>query len=62
MNNAQKITIGITLLIMFAISFFLDWYGLEELIREGLLPIIFLGGAFFTFFSLRRRRKNKKED
>lgn len=62
MNNAQKITIGVTLLIMFAISLFITWYDLEGLIREGLLPIIFLGGAFFAFFSLRRRRKKKKED
>ena len=56
MNKAQKITIGISLLAMLVI-YFIDYdsiNGLEELIMN-FMPVILLGGAIFSFFSLKKR-------
>jgi hypothetical protein len=57
MNKAQKISIGITLLIMSAITL-ADYDGIRqwpETVLADLLPVIFLGGAAYFFCGLKKK-------
>ena len=63
MNKTQKITIGITLIIMSCISMTWDTWGQDSMIiRQTLdfikyiLAVIFLGGGIFILFGLKKRK------
>ena len=56
MNKAQKITIGISLLGMLAVYFnYYNWISEVDDLIVRFTPVILLGGAVFTFFSLKKR-------
>ena len=63
MNKTQKITIGITLIIMSCISMTWDTWGQDSaIIRQTLdfikyiLAVLFLGGGIFVLLSLKRKK------
>lgn len=63
MNKTQKITIGITLIIMSCISMTWDTWGQDSaIIRQTLdfikyiLAVLFLGGGIFVLLGLKRKK------
>jgi ABC-type microcin C transport system permease subunit YejB len=66
MNKQQKITMGITLIVMSGISMIWDTWGSDSIIiRQALefikyiLAVLFLGGGIFVLFSLKKGKGGK---